>query len=45
VEPFERLWALACVAARDQGLASAAEGLRGISYAERAYRNFTRAAG
>src|SRR5262245_56182461 len=41
VEPFERLWALACVAARDRGLAGAVDGLRGISYAERAYRDFT----
>jgi hypothetical protein len=42
VEPFERLWALACVAARDKGLDGAADGLRGVSYAERAYRDFAR---
>jgi hypothetical protein len=42
VEPFERLWALACVAARDQGANGAVDGLRGISYAEKAYRDFTR---
>lgn len=40
VEPFERLWALACVAARDAGHDGAADGLRGITYAERIYRNF-----
>jgi hypothetical protein len=40
VEPFERLWALACVAARDRGFAGAVDGLRGISYAERAYQHF-----
>jgi hypothetical protein len=45
VEPFERLWALACVAARDQGLHGAVDGLRGISYADRAYRDFTRRGG
>src|SRR2546421_12127432 len=45
VEPFERIWALACVAARDQGLNGAADGLRGITYAERAYRDFTRRGG
>jgi len=38
VEPFERLWALACVAAREAGRAGAADGLRGISYAEQTYR-------
>src|SRR5205807_1648941 len=40
VEPFERLWALACVAAREQGNEGAAEGLRGITYAEKSYRHF-----
>jgi hypothetical protein len=40
VEPFERLWALACVAARDAGQDGAADGLRGISYAEKVYRQF-----
>ena len=40
VEPFERLWALACVAARDEGITLAADGLRGITYAEKTYRHF-----
>ena len=40
VEPFERLWALACVAAQDQGVICAADGLRGITYAEKSYRHF-----
>jgi hypothetical protein len=40
VEPFERLWALACVAAQDQGVIRAADGLRGITYAEKSYRHF-----
>ncbi len=40
VEPFERLWALACVAAREAGHEGAADGLRGITYAEKSYRNF-----
>jgi len=40
VEPFERLWALACVAAREAGYEGAADGLRGITYAEKSYRNF-----
>jgi hypothetical protein len=40
VEPFERSWALACVAAREAGHDGAADGLRGISYAEKAYRHF-----
>lgn len=40
VEPFERLWALACVAAREAGHDGAADGLRGISYAENSYRQF-----
>jgi hypothetical protein len=40
VEPFERLWALACVAARENGHEDAADGLRGISYAEKSYRYF-----
>src|SRR4029079_7873335 len=33
VEPFERLWALACVAAGKNGHHGAADGLRGVSYA------------
>jgi hypothetical protein len=40
VEPFERLWALACVAAREAGNKGAADGLRGITYAEKSYQNF-----
>jgi hypothetical protein len=40
VEPFERLWALACVAAREAGHVGAADGLRGITYAEKSYRHF-----
>ena len=40
VEPFERLWALACVSAREAGHDGAADGLRGISYAEKSYRYF-----
>jgi len=41
VEPFERLWALACVAAREAGHYGAADGLRGVSYAEKSYAFFT----
>ncbi len=41
VEPFERLWALACVAAREAGSDGAADGLRGISYAEKSYHYFS----
>lgn len=40
VEPYERLWAIACVAARDDGRSEAANGLRGITYAEKIYRQF-----
>src|SRR5271163_3577160 len=40
VEPFERLWALACVAARQAGHEGAADGLRGITYAETSYWRF-----
>ena len=40
VEPYERLWALACVAARDHGVDLAADGLRGVTYAEKSYRHF-----
>jgi hypothetical protein len=40
VEPFERLWALACVAARENGHQGAADGLRGITYAEKSYHYF-----
>lgn len=41
VEPFERLWALACVAARENGESMAADGLRGITYAEKTYQLFS----
>lgn len=41
VEPFERFWALACVAAKSHGHTKAADGLRGISYAEKNYRKFS----
>jgi hypothetical protein len=40
VEPFERLWALACVAAREEGDRMAADGLRGIISAQRAWNGF-----
>ncbi|MEX2215954.1 MAG: hypothetical protein WD768_17715 [Phycisphaeraceae bacterium] len=40
VEPYERLWALACVAARTTLNDGAADGLRGITYAEKSYRYF-----
>jgi hypothetical protein len=38
VEPYERLWALACATAKERGVGSAAAELRGISYAETALR-------
>lgn len=40
VEPFERLWALACVAAENEGEQGAADGLRGITYAKKALQRF-----
>jgi hypothetical protein len=40
LEPFERLWALACVAARESGHEGAADGVRGITYAEKSYHYF-----
>jgi hypothetical protein len=40
VGPFDRLWALACVAARETGHEGAADDLRGITYAEMSYRSF-----
>jgi hypothetical protein len=40
VEPYERLWALACVAAREGGVKGAADGLRGVTAAERRYRHY-----
>lgn len=45
VEPFERLWALGCVAAREAGAERAADGLRGITYAEKGYRRFASSGG
>ena len=41
VEPFERLWAVACVAAREQQHEGAADRLLGITYAADALRGFT----
>jgi hypothetical protein len=40
VEPYERLWALACVAAREAGVGGAAAGLRGVTAAETRYRHY-----
>jgi len=40
VEPFERLWALACVAAREEGDGRAADGLRGVTDATKNYHHF-----
>src|SRR5262249_1236466 len=40
VEPFERFWALACIAAREDGNDVAADGLRGIRYAQASYQAF-----
>jgi hypothetical protein len=40
VEPYGRLWALACVAAREGGVEGAADGLRGVTAAERRYRHY-----
>jgi len=37
VEPFERIWAVACVAAREKRVKGAADGLRGVTYAEKTY--------
>jgi hypothetical protein len=39
IEPFERLWALACVAAKFSNR-KAVDGLRGITRAEKAYQQF-----
>jgi hypothetical protein len=39
-EPYERVWALACVLAQDAGLRGAADGLRGVTFATRALRDF-----
>jgi hypothetical protein len=39
-ESFERLWTLACVAAKEDGRVGAANGLRGVSYAEKSYSAF-----
>lgn len=38
VEPFERLWALACATARQKGRRGAADNLRGVSFAEQYLR-------
>ena len=38
IEPFERLWALACAAAQQRGRRAAASDFRGITYAERYLR-------
>jgi hypothetical protein len=38
MEPYERLWALACATAKEEGVETAAADLRGISYAEKALR-------
>jgi hypothetical protein len=40
IEPFERLWALACVAAYKEGNGLAADGLRGVRRAEKTYHDF-----
>ena len=45
VEPFERLWGLACVAASDEGVKAASDGLRGITYAEDAFEQFKKGPG
>ena len=39
-EPFERLWALASVLALDAGAESATNGLRGVTFATKAIRDF-----
>lgn len=38
IEPFERLWALACAAAQQRGRRAAASDFRGITYADRYLR-------
>jgi len=38
IEPFERLWGLACAAAQQKGRRAAASDFRGITYAERHLR-------
>ncbi len=40
IEPYERLWALACATAKEAGVAGAAADLRGISFAEKALAFF-----
>jgi hypothetical protein len=40
LEPCERIWALACVAARGGGVEGAADGLRGVTASERWYRHY-----
>lgn len=41
IEPFERLWAVACIAAHENGQPGAADGLRGSRRARRYYRELT----
>ena len=41
VEPFERLWALACIAATNNGVPLASDGLRGVTYVEKTLRHFS----
>lgn len=40
VEPFKRLWALACVAAQKAGHEGAADGLRGVTDATKNFQHF-----
>lgn len=40
VQPYERLWALACVAARQDGKARASDGLRGVTKTETRYKHY-----
>ncbi|MDB4367976.1 hypothetical protein N9Z38_00440 [Mariniblastus sp.] len=42
VEPFERLWALACVAARSEGVELASDGLRGVRDATKNFQRFAK---
>ncbi len=40
VQPYERLWALACVAAAQDGKARASNGLRGVTKTEARYKHY-----
>jgi len=40
VQPYERLWALACVAAAQDGNARASDGLRGVTKTEARYKHY-----